>query len=119
MQGYSDRVISPDKVVKFLTQKFDERYLMAYINTFWSAISKTASTWMGKPLGKNELVVKCIAKMEKMQPKMPAYKTTWNMSILVHWLQSLSEKNIMNMKTRKMASIVLFKIVDCLDQQMC
>ena len=33
IQGYSSRVISPDRVAKNLTQKFNESYLIAYINT--------------------------------------------------------------------------------------
>ena len=65
---------------------------MAYINTFRSAISKTAPAWMEIPLGQTDLVVRCIARMEKSRPQQPAYETTWNMDILVQLLQTLPNK---------------------------
>jgi hypothetical protein len=55
----------------------------AYINKFKSAISKTAPAWMGLLLGQNDLMVKCVARMERSRPQLSAYEATWDMNILV------------------------------------
>jgi hypothetical protein len=85
---------------------------MSSINMFRSAVSSTAPPWESLPLGQNELVIRCIAKMDRIRPSNPFYDSTWDLDILIRWIETLEENMKLSMKLLRIKCIILFKLVD-------
>ena len=98
-QDFPDNVILPDRLVNFLTERFDQDFSMSYINSFRSAVSATAPPWNSVPLGQCELVVRCMNKMECMRPSDPAYEQSWDLNLLLHWLETLEDNELLDTLT--------------------
>ena len=86
--------------------------LISYINMFCSAVSVTAPSWEGVPLGQCELVTRCMARMDRMRPSNPAYETTWDLNVLIGWIKTLRPNEQLDIQTLRLKCIVLFKLVD-------
>ena len=72
----------------------------------------TVPPWNSVPIGQCELVVKCMHRIERMRPPDPAYEQSWNLDVLVNWVESLRPNKQLDLLTLRMKCIILFKLVD-------
>jgi hypothetical protein len=98
-------------VVDFLVEQFDKGYQSSTLNGFRSAISSTAPWWNGVPVGQSELVKKCMANIDLQRPSKPAYSETWDLDVLITWLESLPKNKDLSLEQLRMKCIVLIKII--------
>ena len=103
--------ISPARVAQFLYDKFTAGYSFSAIASFRTAVSVTAPTWLGLPLGQTDVVKTMMHKIELENPPEPRYEATWDMNILVHYIASLPDNKDLDTDVLRRKCIVLFKLV--------
>jgi integrase len=110
-QNFGDCVVSPTRVVNFLTVMFDRGYSYSFLNNVRTSISMTAPTWNGIALGKTDLVMACLHKIDKERPALPAYESAWSLDAIVDWIEALGPNSKLSMKLLRAKCIMLFKLI--------
>jgi hypothetical protein len=59
------------------TGLFHQLECYSSINNFRTAISVTAPQWEGHHIGQDSLIIKCMSRIDKERPSLPAYTITW------------------------------------------
>jgi len=68
------------------------------INTIRSAVSMTHDHIEGTPIGQHPLVSRLLEEIYNSQPPQPRYSTTWNVDIVVRFIQSMGDNKVLPLK---------------------
>ena len=85
-------------VLEFLTDLFDKGLQYRTINTYRSAISMTHLPLDGSLIGSHPLVSRFMKGVFQSRPPCPRYLTTWDVSVVLSHLRSLSPKEDLSFK---------------------
>ena len=85
-------------VLEFLTDLFDKRLQYRTINTYRSAISMTDLHLDGSLIGSHPLVSRFMKGVFQSRPPCPRYLATWDVSVVLSHLRSLSPKEDLSFK---------------------
>jgi len=109
----SERHIDPiscaiQPFLEFLTGLFKEGLQYRTINTIRSAISMTHNHIEGVPIGQHPLVSRLLKGVHNTRPPQPRYSSTWDVDIVIKYLQSLGENDSLSLKalTQKLALLM-------------
>ena len=79
-------------MLEFLTDIFDKGLQYRTINTYHSAISMTHLPLDGSLIGSHPLVSRFMKGVFQSRPPCPRYLATWDVSVVLSHLRSLSPK---------------------------
>ena len=68
------------------------------VNTIRSAVSMTHEHIEGIPVGKHPLISQLLKGMYNLRPPQPRYSTTWDVDIVIRYLQSLGSNDGLSLK---------------------
>ena len=97
--------------LEFLTSLFKEGLQYRTINTIWSAISMTHNHIEGLPMGQHPLVSRLLRGVYNIRPPQPRYSTTWDVDVVIKYLQSLGENDTLLLKTLTQKLALLMALV--------
>ena len=100
----SERQVDPiscsiQPFLEFLTSLFKEGLQYRTINTIRSAISMTHNHIEGLPMSQHPLVSRLLRGIYNIRPPQPRYSTTWDVDVVIKYLQSLGENDTLLLKT--------------------
>ena len=110
-------------VIEFLTELFDQGFGYSAINTARSALSQFIVYKGHCTIGSHPWVIKFVKAVFNLRPPVPRYSDTWDVSILLKFLRSLSPLHHLSLKklTLKVVSLVALHVaaraqtLTCLD----
>ena len=99
-------------IVKFIRHLHDSGVLWSVFLTAISAISKyhDIDTNTGSPIGQHPLVITANKAFWQLRPPIPRYHGTYNVTIVLRFIESLGENEILTLKqlSEKTAFLVAF-----------
>lgn len=95
-------------VSNFLTDLHGQGLQYSTINGYRSAISALHPKIGGVPVGQQEIVVKVMKGIFHDRPPLPRYTETWDVKVVLDYLTSLGDNNMLGMKslTQKLAMLM-------------
>ena len=108
-----DPVSSPiQSFLEFLTSLFQEGMQYRSVNTIRSAVSMTHVHIEGIPVGRHPLVSQLLKGMYNLRPPQPRYSTTWDVDIVIRYLQSLGNNDSLPLKVLSQKLLLLMALVE-------
>ena len=112
----SERQIDPvscpiQPFLEFLTSLFQEGMQYHSVNTIRSAVSMTHEHIEGIPVGKHPMISQLLKGMYNLRPPQPRYSTTWDVDIVIRYLQSLGSNDGLSLKVLSQKLLFLMALV--------
>ncbi len=85
-------------ILEYLSELFDSNLGYSAINTTRSALSSIGITIDGFTVGAHPLIVRFLKGVYNLRPSVPRYKETWDVSIVLKYLRSLSPVASLSLK---------------------
>ena len=76
-------------IANFLAELFQEGYSYSSLNSYRSAIASVHEDIEGVSVGKHPVVTRVLKGAFNTRPPQPRYKSTWPVSQVIHWLDSV------------------------------
>ena len=106
-QGF-DPISGP--VVNFLASLHKEGYQYNSFNAYCSAISSVHEKVDGHDVGKHPLVVLMLKEIYHDRPPLPRYTCTWNVQMVLNYLDSLRDNDTLSLKQLTWKVIMLLAL---------
>ena len=93
----------------FFTHLYEQGLTYSVINTARSALSSYITLEDGTSLGQHPLVSRLLRGIFQSKPPSPRYSETWDVSVVLHYLQGLSPVGTLKLKelTLKLVTLIL------------
>ena len=93
MERKADPVSGPvSDVANFLADLYDQGYQYRSINSYRSAISSAHDQADGVNVGQNPIIVRLMAGIARSRPPMSRYTTTWDINIVLKFIEEMGDK---------------------------
>ena len=90
-----DPILGPvGDIANFLAELFQEGYSYSSLNSYRSAISSVHSRIDGQPVGQHPMIKRLLRGAYNTRPPIPRYKSTWKVSQVIAWLDSLLNRDL-------------------------
>ena len=99
--------------LEFLTGLFKEGLQYRSINTIRSAVSMTHDHIEGNPIRRHPLVSRLLKGVYKSRPPQPRYSATWDVNVVIRYLQSMGENEVLSLKQRSQKLALLMAFGGC------
>lgn len=98
-----------EQALDFLTHLYEQGLTFSAINTARSALSSYITLEDGTSLGQHPLVSRLLRGIFQSKPPSPRYSETWDVSVVLHYLQGLSPVGALKLKelTLKLVTLIL------------
>ena len=95
--------------LEFFTHLYTQGLSYSASNTAWSALSSYIILHNGTSLGQHRLVSRLLKGIFQTKPPLPRYSETWDVSVVLHYLQGSSPVGTLNLKelTLKLVTLIL------------
>lgn len=84
--------------MEFFTHLYEQRLTYSAINTARSALSSYIVLEDGTSLGQHRLVSRLLKGIFQSNPPLPRYSETWDVSVVLHYLQGLPPVGTLTLK---------------------
>ena len=98
------------EIVNFLAQLFEEGYKYNSLNSYRSAISSAHEKVDGFEVGQHPLITRLLKGAFNDRPPLPRYSSTWNVQVVVDYLQSLGDNNDLPLKQITWKTVMLLAL---------
>ena len=98
------------EVVNFLAQLFAEGYKYNSLNCYRSAISSVHETVDGYDVGQHPLVTRLLKGAFNDRPPLPRYSSTWDVQVVLDYLQSLGLNESLSLKHMTCKTVMLLAL---------
>ena len=105
--GYCPKSCSPEIIVQYLKQLFDDGCSYSTVNTARSAISKYHDGFNGNTAGSHKLISIALKAVFRMQPPLPKYRHTFDVSLVFNYLKSMPQNEQLSLKMLSMKTLFL------------
>nr|XP_022306049.1 uncharacterized protein LOC111112656 [Crassostrea virginica] len=106
-----DPIHSPlEPVVEFLTALYNDKKQYRTINTYRSAISKNHALVEGHRVGQHPLIVTHMRAIFNMRTPQPRYQESWNVDILLGFIENLGANKDLCLKTLSCKLVALLAL---------
>lgn len=102
--------ISLSNVLDFLTSLYHDGLGYSAINTARSALSAIGIILEGFSAGSHPLVIRFLKGIYNLRPSVPRYKETWDVSVVLQYLLSLSPADSLTLKNLSLKLVMLYCI---------
>lgn len=102
-------------LVNFLAELLDQGVQQCSINTITSAISMTHTQVNGLPIGQHPLVNRLVKGVYNCRPLQPRYSTTWDVDIVVRYIQKFEGLSLKQVGQKLTVLMVLVE-ANCLSE---
>ena len=99
------------EVLDFLTALFDEGIQYSGLNTARSALSSVVKLEGNMPVGQHPLVCRFLKGVFQERPALPRYNTTWDVSEVLSYLQTLDPSAKLSLKVLSQKLVVLLALL--------
>ena len=98
-----------EQALEFFTHLYEQGLTYSAINTARSALSSYIVLEDGTSLGQHRLVSRLLKGIFQSNPPSPRYSETWDVSVVLHYLQGLSPVGTLTLKelTPKLVTLIL------------
>ena len=98
-----------EQALEFFTYLYEQGLTYSAISTAWSALSSYIILEDGTSLGQHRLVSRLLKGIFQSNPPSPRYSETWDVSVVLHYLQGLSPVGTLKLKelTLKLVTLIL------------
>ena len=102
-------------VANFLAELYEEGYQASFLNSFRSAISSAHDQVDGVAVGKHPLICCVLKGVFNARPPLPCYTATWNVQIVLQYLEGLGSSTSLLLKflTFKLARLLALTRPSC------
>lgn len=98
---------SVPKILEFLTSLFNNGAARSTINCYRSAVSLL----VGADMARDDRMMRFFEGISKLRPSQPKYESTWDPRIVLDFLSSLSDNEVLSIKDLSMKLICLLALV--------
>ena len=95
------------EVANFLASLYQEGYQYNSVNAYRSAISSVHEKVDGVPIGQHPLVTRLIKGIFNVRPPMPRYSSTWDVQVILDYLESCGQSENLTLKLLTLLSSLL------------
>ena len=111
VQRNSDPVSGPiNEVINFLAYLFKEGYQYHSLNAYRSAISSVHDRVDGYEIGQHPLVSRLLKGVFNSRPPQPRYEATWDVKIVLIWMENLRENADLSLQDLTIKLIMLLSL---------
>ena len=103
--------LSVEEALELFTRLYTQGLSYSAINTAQSAISSYIILQDGTSLGQHRLVSCLLKGMFQTKPPLPRYSESWDVSVVLHYLQGLSPVGTLNLKELTIKLVTLLLLV--------
>ena len=96
------------EVANFLASLYQEGYQYNSVNAYRSAISSVHEKVDGVPIGQHPLVTRLIKGIFNVRPPMPRYSSTWDVQVILDYLESCGQSENLTLKLLTLKTTFLF-----------
>ena len=98
-------------VCDFLSDQFGEGKSYSTVNAYRSALSGMLVPVNGRPIGEHPLIVRLLKGMFNMRPPVPRYNGTWDVNIVLKFLENWHPLETLEMKHLSFKTVALVGLV--------
>ena len=98
------------EVANFLAALYQKGYQYNSINAYRSAISSVHEKMDGVPVGQHPLVNRLVKGVFNARPPIPRYSSTWDVQIVLNYLESLGNNDTLSLKQLTLKTAFLMAI---------
>ena len=96
----------------FLAGLYEEGLEHRTVNSIRSAVSMTHCHVEEVPIGQHPLVTRLLKGVYNSRPPRPRYSATWDVDLVIQYLASLDEDNVLSLRTLSQKTALLMSLVE-------
>ena len=98
------------EVANFLASLYKEGYQYNSVNAYRSAISSVHDKADGVPVGQHPIITRLIKGIFNVRPPIPRYSNTWDVQLVLNFLQTQGESETLPLKMLTLKNVFLLAI---------
>ena len=98
------------EAANFLASSYKEGYQYNSVNAYRSAISSVHDKADGVPVGQHPIITRLIKGIFNVRPPIPRYSSTWDVQLVLNFLQTQGESETLPLKMLTLQNVFLLAI---------